>query len=274
MAKRKEESKAQPFPRVRPEIAITPSRAKPFAVDCRELRWWPGVPEFGERAFLAFYDPPGWMLHNVMRSHTVRPARVHEMDCVEIETDDWEPETGWMLGKWTSFVRLTDDMQEWLATSRLVDGRRVLHTFLDDGFDEDLGKQPRRQEDRGRFLRQGDGSYKQRSSRRHRSAEAVGAGVFRVQIGERKFTCLRVLDVEGWLSDKGIPVEWYLTRAGRTVLCRRYNGRLWGLHEGSSFAGPPWDERFPDNNRIVIDGVTYAHWYDCLGGLACGVEDQ
>jgi hypothetical protein len=24
----------------------------------------------------------------------------------------------------------------------------------------------------------------------------------------------------------------------------------------------------------VIDGVTYAHWYDCLGGLACGVEDQ
>ena len=38
----------QPFPAKRPKITVKPSRAKPFAVDCRELRWWFGRPLVGE----------------------------------------------------------------------------------------------------------------------------------------------------------------------------------------------------------------------------------
>jgi hypothetical protein len=52
------------------------------------------------------------------------------------------------------------------------------------------------------------------------------------------------------------------------VLCRRYNGRLWKYGTDAT----PWDERFPDHSRVVIDGTAFVHWYDCLTGLACGVE--
>jgi len=64
-------------------------------------------------------------------------------------------------------------------------------------------------------------------------------------------------------------VEAYLARSGRTVLFRRYNGRLWKTKDK-----PPWDERFPDHNRVVINGVTFVHWYDCLTDLACGISED
>jgi hypothetical protein len=96
--------------------------------------------------------------------------------------------------------------------------------------------------------------------------------MFRVRVGRRAFTCLRVFQVQDGQSafERGILVEAYLTRSGRTVLFRRYNGRLWQIHRGSTCGGPPWDERLPEHARIVIDGATFVHWYDCLSGLACG----
>ena len=62
-------------------------------------------------------------------------------------------------------------------------------------------------------------------------------------------------------------MEAYLEKNGRTVLFRRYNGRKWKLGGERR----PWDEAFPEHRRLVIEGVTYVHWYDCLTGLACGL---
>jgi len=96
-----------------------------------------------------------------------------------------------------------------------------------------------------------------------------------VKIAQRTFTCLRVFDIER-LYDvperNSILAEAYLTRSGRTVLFRRYNARLWALHPESTYDGPPWDERFPQNTVIVINGITFVHWYDVLSDLACGVR--
>jgi transposase len=49
------------------------------------------------------------------------------------------------------------------------------------------------------------------------------------------------------------------------------HGRLWGVGSGSGYDGLPWDGRFPSHRRIVIDGLTFVHWYDCLTDLACGI---
>ena len=59
--------KKQPFPRKRPNVEIVPSRAKPFEVDCQELRWWFGRPVKGDETLWAIYDPPDWTITEVTR---------------------------------------------------------------------------------------------------------------------------------------------------------------------------------------------------------------
>ncbi len=266
MAKHKPGSKRQPFPVRRPEIIITESQIKPFSVDFRELPWWFGIPEVGDRTLWSIYDPPDWRIISVTDMQAVRPAKIHDLDCVEINVDVWEPKTGWMPSYCTDYGRLTDDSVQWLAISQIRDGRRMFRTFLDEDFNEDWAPMVRRMEDRSRFVLQEDGSFKQRCH----SPEVIGAGMFSVKVGERSFICLRVLDVEDKPTERDMLMEAYLTQEGRTVLCRRYNGRLWKVEEGK----PTWDEKFPEHNRIVIDGVTFVHWYDCLTGLALGFDES
>ena len=85
--------------------------------------------------------------------------------------------------------------------------------------------------------------------------------------GERAFRCLRVIDV-GPVSEEEVLIEAFVDERGRTVLARRYNGRLWAQSRYKT----PWDERLPDALRIVIDGVTFVHWYDCLTDVAFSAD--
>ena len=119
--------------------------------------------------------------------------------------------------------------------------------------------------DTGRFVEVEKGVYKQRRAR-----GSIGAGIFRVKVGDRSFACLRALDVGGELSEEGMLVEAFLDRKGRSVLFRRYNGRKWKTEEGK----PDWTEKLPDDSRIVVDGVTFVHWYDCLTDTACEIDPQ
>jgi hypothetical protein len=269
----KKSKEKPPFPLRRPDIIITPSRARPFGVDCRELPGFFVIPEVGRRSLWATYDPPDWTLTEVTEMHARRPACIHNLECVEVEAREWTPDPGWTPVEWLHYARLTPEKVQWLAVSKLVDDKRTLHTFLDEGFDRDWGEIPRKLVDRGRFAQQEDGSLRQRKSRRCQGPGTIGAGMFRVKVAENAFTCLRILDVRE-PSETGILAEQYLTRAGRTVLFRRYNGRQWGRHRGSIYDGPAWDERFPHHSRIVIDGITFVHWYDCLSELAIGATPR
>lgn len=263
MSAHKAGSKAQPFPRRRPEIRISPSRAAAFAVDCQELRWWFGRPVKGDQTIWAMYEPPRWRASWVYHMRTLRDASIHGIEATEIEVDVWEKESGWAPAKWTMWGRLTEDAVQWLAVSDLEGDRRRLRTFLDQDFEADWGgEEPRRLEDKGRFTGGESGVF----SQRERAAGEAGVGMFTVRVGGRQFTCLRVIAVDPEQSD-GILMEVYLTREGRTVLCRRYNERSWGRERGR----PPWDEALPDHQRLVIDGMTFVHWYDCLTGLTLGM---
>jgi len=263
-------SKGQPFPAKRPEIVITPSRAKPFAVDCRELRWWSGRPIVGDRTLWAIYEGPDWPLDEVTEMLALRPARVNDVKGVEIQVNDWSAERGWETDWRRMFGRLTETSVQWLATWQVREDESVLDTFLEEGFEQDWGgEEPRKLEDRGRYVLRKNGTYATRAALRKRPG-AIGAGVFRVRIGRRSFTCLRVLDPCGPLDEKGMLLEVYLTRSGRTVLSRRYNGRLW--QEGLlRCRGQTWDD-MGEQQHIVIDGCLFVHWYDCLTSTSLGVK--
>ncbi len=259
-----------PFPEQRPEIIIAPSDEQLFEVDWRELAWWFAIPEIGDRTLWAIYDPPEWRLASYTNMVTLRPAVVHGIDGVEIAAIAQELEDEEHTHPWTFFACMTQSRVQYLATMSLRNGKRRLYTLLDEGFDADWGESQRCVRSTGRFVEQPDGSYRQSTHQVGPGEEVEGMGVYELSVGGRSFTCLRVLDVSLTPSEEDILMEGYLTRDGRTVLCRRYNGRQWHRKPGNAHA--PWDERFPTHNRIVIDGVTFVHWYDCLSDRACGIE--
>lgn len=260
-----------PFPMKRPEITVTPTDEPPFEVDWRELAWWFAVPEVGDHTLWAIYDPPDWQLREYVEMRTTRPARVHELDCVEIDAPQYEVGETVKLNPWTFYARLTEDRVQYLASVSLDNDVRRVYTLLDEGFDKDWGDSQRRVRRTGSLARQPDGSYHMLPDRLQLGDTIEAVDVCLVTVGGRRFTCLHVIDVMYGLSEERMLMEAYLTREGRTVLCHRYNGRLWQY--GSVNAKEhPWDERLPDAKRIVIDGVTFVHWYDCLSGLACGIS--
>jgi hypothetical protein len=201
----------------------------------------------------------------------IRPARIHDLECVEIQVNGWEPDPGWRDGTWAMFARATADRAEWLAQCRLVGDERVLTTFLDEGFEADWGSTPRHIADEGRLVRKQDGTCRLKPSPMPVVHDVFGAGTFRVRIGTREFLCLRVLSVSGEPRESGIFYVSYISPEGRTILGRRFNGRYWGRNSAGK---SPWDERLPGHETIAINGATYVHWYDCLSHLACGIDPQ
>jgi RNA polymerase sigma-70 factor (ECF subfamily) len=249
--------KAQPFPERRPELHITPDSGELFAVNCLELRWWSIVPEVGNVAMWAHYDPPNGRLTEVAEMRVVRPAQIHKIDCVEVEVSKWEPGNGWGPYGLTIYGRLTEDKAQYLAVAYDQGDSVSLSTFLDEGFDWNWGEMDRRIEDRGRFVTNPDGSFTQAHSQGEVNAD--GAGVFQVRVGERTFRCLRVFGVEGPVDDPSTAVtESYVTEAGRTVWIRHY------APEGR-------DNIVTDaDTSLVIDGQRFLHWYDTMTDAALG----
>lgn len=276
----------KPFPEFRPAIRIEPSGEKSFRVDFTELAWWSSVPVVGDAVRWAHYEPlvandGPWRLSSTVSNVARRPAVIHRRRCVEIECAKRDFDHAGFIHEPPGSKKnrqprfwgcLTEDSVEFVAVeTESPDGTRELTTFLDEGFDDDWGPAtPRSLEDRGYLRQLGDGCFSSAPDR----PPVVAAGVFEVYIEERSFTCLRVFEAGPDATETDDLIEAYVTREGRTLLHRRYNGNRWAKRDA-----PPqnwgreltWMEDLPHARRIVIDGVTYVHWYDCLTGVACGV---
>ncbi|NKB70716.1 MAG: sigma-70 family RNA polymerase sigma factor [Candidatus Latescibacteria bacterium] len=249
----------QPFPLERPPIAIEEMEIEPFAVDCPELRWWLVVPRLGEEALQARYSAPDWQLGEVNRMRAVRPAEVHGLEGVEVDVEQWDGEDGqWRTAGWSMCARENEEEIQYLATIWRRDGRVSINTYLNQGYNGAWGCMARRIEDKGRYVRQQDGSWKQAHS--GDNLDASGAGVYRVQIGGNNFTCLRVLQLEGAIDDQEAPIdEAYITPQGRTVLIRDY------VHDDLD------DIEVDRSGALVIDGVHRYHWTDRVTGVGLGL---
>ena len=261
-------TKTQPFPLHRPEIAITQINTEPFSVDCPELRNWFIAPKIGERSLYANYFPIDWKLREVYELQVVRESRIHNTEGVEIDVHTWKSQTGWIQPTWQIHGRLTAETAEYLAVSEFCDGKRHFETYLDKDFDFHWGRIPRRLEDQGRFVSQADGSLKQVHG--VDNVEASGAGVFSVDVGDRHFTCLRIIELDAPIEKIGrdyLIGEAYLTKEGRTVL-----NRLFGHPEKIMYNDQGIRESvvLDKDVQIVIDGVTFVHWYDSISNLAFG----
>lgn len=262
------------FPATRPGIVVERLATKATPVDMRELTWWFVVPELHDEVRWAEYQPvqggSTWRLTATTSMRAVRPAVLHDRDCVEIEVDETQETVDGLLiptptdRHTTAWGRLTDTEVEWLAVERLApDGTRRLDTFLDDGFELDWGACPRHVEVGEWLVEEPNGSLK-----RQPDCPVVFAdGVYAVRVGSRTFNCTRVVEMEKEATELDVVIVAYVDDGGRTVLFRRYDGDRRIPRDGS----PPRRNLLPDADRLVIDGMTFVHSYDYLTADACGV---
>lgn len=276
------------FPNLRPDISIEQSTGTPFSIDFRELAWWFIVPEVGDRVRWADYEPTRdgtvWKLTEDKTAAACRRAIIHGRECVEIEIEEnrhkdrkgllpLNHDPG-MLARHTRFWGcLTGTEVHWLAVESMKsDGTRELLTCLDEDFGWDWGMSARLVEDKGFLTEHADGTL----TKNPNAPQVFSHGLFTVHIGDKAFECMRVFDIEEDASERAVRVMAFVTRSGRTILFRRYNGNLWGKREK-----PPhswgvemtWDEDLPHTDRLVIDGVEYVHHYDSLTDVACGIRE-
>ena len=253
------------LPEVLPEYKIEKSDLAPFSVKWEELQGWMIVPRVGEKLNWGLYDMPSKKRTEYTEMLAIGKAEIHGIEGVEISAVQYGAENYYRTGSVDKMERrlvaqLTDTHCRYLAESHTENGIRKLYTFLDGddfinnwGFGEDNCGNEINLFAKGLLKRNGnaiDG---------YTDKETVDiAGRYTVTIGNKTYDTICVMDIQCF--NDGIASEQYLDKNGRTILWRRFNKNDWA----SKRYEKPWTELLPENERIVINGETYVHWYDCV----------
>ena len=267
MNAKKEEKAMKKLPDIIPEYTITPSDQPPFPVRWEELMGWFLVPRIGEKLTWAMYDFPEKKRTEQCAMEVIGPAEVHGIRGVEIKAIETSPMDCNSAGGQEEVTRffvaqLTDTHCRLLAESHMEDGVRRLYTFLDGdafldnwGFGEDNCGNEINLVPKGNITRDGNAV-----TAKEKPFLLDVTGRYTVTIGGKTYDTVCVTDCYAYALDDGIVSEQYLDANGRTILWRRFNRDDWHVIPG----GKRWSERFPENERITVNGATFVHWYDCI----------
>ena len=78
----------------------------------------------------------------------------------------------------------------------------------------------------------------------------------KIRMGGKEFDTICLVEH----FDNGVLTETYIDKNGKTVLWRRFNKNDWANNR----YGNLWTEMFPDNEKLIVNGEIYVHWYDCI----------
>ena len=262
----KGEMKMKKLPEYIPEYTIERLDETPFPVRWEEMQGWLIIPRVGEKLTWGLYDFPERKCNEYTEIEVTGKAEVHGIEGVEIvavqhETRDYY-RTGALSETKRHFVaQLTDTHSRYLAESHVEDGVRKCYTFLDGeaflnnwGFGEDnCGNEV---DLRAKGLLQREGNEVTGTTPKE-VVDVVGR--YRVTINGKSYDTVCVMDIACF--NDGVASEQYVDKNGKTVLWRRFNRDDWAMDR---FGGKLWSEKLPENERLVINGTTYVHWYDCI----------
>ena len=256
----------QKLPEYIPEYTIERLDAEPFSVRWEELQGWLIVPRVGQKLTWGMYDFPERKRTEYTEMEVIGKAEVHGIEGVEVVAMQFDPADYYRTGALDRVERrfvaqLTDTHSRYLAETHMEDGVRKCYTFLDGeaflnnwGFGEDNCGNEVNLRPKGLLHREENcvtGTIPR---------EVVDVvGRYRVTIGGKSYDTVCVMDIECY--NDAVASEQYVDQNGRTVLWRRFNRDDWA---NDRFGGKPWSEKFPDNERLTINGETYVHWYDCI----------
>lgn len=81
---------------------------------------------------------------------------------------------------------------------------------------------------------------------------------YKVTIGSKSYDTVCVMEIDSYNCDA--ISEKYLDRNGRTILWRRFNRDDWAIERYKK----KWSEQLPKNDKLIVNGSVYVHWYDCI----------
>ena len=249
------------FPQIMPEVTIIKSDLKEFEVKCEQDIGFFIIPRLGEEVKFATYDFDKYPTMKKTSETTVKvvgKAIVHGIECVEIEEEEIN-EDGNKYG-FTMFERLTDTHLQTVAAISNFGEAKEISTFLDDdflsfwGFGENNCGEELLQKRKGIIECNKKGELYKKPIDTHNS-DIVGR--YSVKIGNKEYDTIRQI----YFNSHNELVENYINTKGKIVLFRRFNRYDWRYKKGYDKL---WTEMLPHSDRIILNGDTYVHWYNCL----------
>lgn len=254
------------LPKIMPKYTIEKLNKAPFSTKWEELQGWMIIPRLGEKLSWGLYDAPSGERTEYTEMEVVGKAEIHGIEGVEIVAMQYGAEDYYRTGCIDKMERrfvaqLTDTHCRYLAESHVEDGVRKCYTFLDGdeflnnwGFGEDNCGNEVNLAPKGLLKRDGN------TVTGTAPKEVVDiVGRYKVTINGKAYDTVCVMDIQCF--NDGVAAEQYIDENGHTVLWRRFNKDDWAIDR---FGGKPWSEKLPGNERLIINGETYVHWYDCL----------
>ena len=247
------------LPEYLPEYKIEKSNLEPFSVKYEELMGFCVIPRLNEKVTWASYDIPSRKMTNYTDVSVTGKAEIHGIEGVEIIAKEHDSMSNKIAERY--FVaQLTDTHCRYLAESHIENGVRKYFTFLDSdifmnnwGFGEDNCGYETNVVPRGLI------SLKDNHIEVETDKEILDVvGRYTVTIGKKSYDTICVMDI-GHFKNR-VVIEQYLDKNGRTILWRRFNKNDWAIKR----YGKLWTEMLPENERLIINGETYVHWYDCI----------
>lgn len=256
----KGEIEMKTLPKVLPNYTIEKSEETPFSVKWEELIGWFLVPKLGEELSWGMYDMPSRECNHVYDLKVTGKAMVHGIEGVELIAREASYSGKKEVINRTFVAQLTDTHCRYLATMRTDGDVRNYITFLDGeefmtcwGFGEDNCGNETNLSPKGDIRRDGNVVT---SADKEFLLDIVGR--YNVTIGGKKYDTVCVMDIETY--NAGVVSEQFLDKNGRTVLWRRFNRDDWAFDH----YGKKWSEQLQENDKLIINGVTYVEWYDCI----------
>ena len=247
------------LPIIRPEIVITPKRTIDFDVTLKEVIGMYCDLQVGKQIIWGIYDQPNWKLSDCAISSTVRKAKIHGIDCIEVQVEDYNnPTDEEPKGKYNLYIHYDDNQIQYVAKSQIKNDIYEMVTIYDDEFISNYEYEMTRKISNTGFTVYESNDLLKLALQLEDNSILTGAGVFEVSIGGEKFECLRVIDKSK--NNSKVLVEHYINRNGRTILFRRYNHVEWKKDKYKQL----WSDKLPNAQRLFLNNEMYIHWYDCL----------
>jgi len=256
----KGETNMKKLPEFMPEYKIEPRDQEPLFVKWEELMGWFLVPKLGEKLCWGMYDIPSRKCYHWYEMQVTGRAEVHGIQGVELLAKEVDCSGKNETTDRTFVAQLTDTHCRYLSETHLENGVKKYYTFLDgDSFLDNWGFGENNCGNEIHIAPKGDierkGSVVTAAEKRY-LLDVVGR--YTVTIGGKVYDTICVMDIETY--NTGVVSEQYLDQNGRTILWRRFNRDDWAFDRYKQ----KWSEKLPNNERLLVNGETYVHWYDCI----------
>ena len=246
------------LPHSLPEYKITKSYNIPFEVDCKELKGLSIIPELNHKVLWGLYNFESKKLEEYSETKVCGEIEIHGIEGVEILSLRHDIVNN-KEQKIEFAAQLTDTHCRYLAATYYEKNKKKQFTFLDDVFIKNWG-----------FGENNCGNeiHIKSNNKITRNNEIITAeidkefsdisGRYNIEINGKTYDTICLMSLGHF--DNSIVIEQYLDKNGRTVLWRRFNKNnlLFSKYNKT------WSEMLPDNEKLIVNGETFVHWYDCI----------